>query len=164
MTHVTRGPAALAQMVGSKPPAIQASKNPVGVAMPSRLPSRLVDLGPALKSRPEKARMTRAGIVAPAERAPMRGVHAVNDADGFQAPPNGGITDNHGGAVAPNVPVRFYMGDEGRRLPGARALASKSARTSVVGRRSSRAGKGRRFAGGRRADPSRPRGMGRAAA
>jgi hypothetical protein len=115
MTNVTQGPPTQAQRVGPAPASIQTPVKPAA-AMPARMASKVVDLGPALKPRLEKAKMTRAGIVAPADRTPMLGVGAANHADGFQSPANSGITDtnvvNHGGAVAPNVPVHLiFWGD-----------------------------------------------------
>jgi hypothetical protein len=81
--------------------------------MPGRVATSVVDLGTALRPRPQKAKVKRVGIVAPAPRTPMVAMTAPENADGFVFPANGGVTDTnvafHGGATAGSVSVQLIF-------------------------------------------------------
>jgi hypothetical protein len=81
--------------------------------MPGRVATSVVDLGTALRPRPQKAKVKRVGIVPPAPRTPMVAMTAPENADGFVFPANGGVTDtnivNHGGATAGSVSVQLIF-------------------------------------------------------
>jgi hypothetical protein len=86
------------------------------LAMPERAPSRVVDLGAALKSPPKNARTKRVGIVPIDEAGAVIDLAGPRMVDGFTFPANSGETDtnvvSHGGTVAPGVPVQLiFWGD-----------------------------------------------------
>src|SRR5947209_6989870 len=106
-------PIRIPEAEGIRIPASSPPGAPDITAMPEPPRHAIIELGASLKPRPEKARTRRIGIVPAAPAAPVLGDIPVQNADGFTFPANVGETDttvvNHGGTVAPGVPVQLIF-------------------------------------------------------